>query len=339
MPIANALPKTVSKLMRSTTPCAPSNRLNSTKDKVTGGKYNKNSEWVCLHPDEASELDKLINQLSKYVSHCKRRDDGCKLKALRNKGIRVGSLEARRLRPRAPNAWSNKPTTWLMTNDFERVLRQYEQAYPEFAFLGASPIDFEKPFGNSCVWPEMCKFTLRKAAEQGKTKIGLVFNEDYHYQKGSHWICAFLDIPKKVFYFIDSVGNPIPKEVKDFAERLSEESEELYGEKIKLVVSTMPHQRGNNQCGMYCLFFIISLLTETATYEELMSERIPDGAMHELRRFLFRHTPNIQPQIRNTSQRVNKTQKTKKGKSKRGKTQRRAKSKSSRRQRTTSKRR
>ena len=338
MVIPNTLPNAVSKLMQTTTPCAPSNRHNSSKEKDSGGKYNKNSEWTCLHPDEAKQVDELINQLSKYVNHCKRRDDGCKLKALQNRGLRLGALEARRLRPRAPNAWSKKPTTWLMTDDFERVLRQYEEAYPEFTFLGASPIDFEKPFGNSCVWPEMCKFNLRKAAAQGKTKIGLVFNEDYHYQKGSHWICAFLDIPKKVFYFIDSVGNPIPKEVKDFADRLSAESEELYGEKIKLVVSTMPHQRGNNQCGMYCLFFIISLLTETATYEELMSERIPDGAMHELRRFLFRHTANIQPQKRNAPQKVKKTQKGKQGKSKRGKTQRRAKSKTSRRQRTSSKR-
>lgn len=338
MVITNKLPNAVSKLMQTTTPCAPSKRHTTSKEKASGGKYNKNSEWVCLHPDEALEVDRLINQLSQYVNHCKRRDDGCRFKALKNRGLGLGALEARRLRPRAPNAWSKKPTTWLMTDDFERVLRQYEEAYPSFAFLGASPIDFEKPFGNSCVWPEMCNFNLRKAAEQGKTKIGLVFNEDYHYQKGSHWICAFLDIPKKVFYFIDSVGNPIPKEVKDFAERLSVESEELYGEKIKLVVSTMPHQRGNNQCGMYCLFFIISLLTETATYEELMSERIPDGAMHELRRFLFRHTPNIQPQMRNTPQKVKKTQKGKQGKSKRGKTQRRAKSKSSRRQRTSSKR-
>ena len=147
-----------------------------------------------------------------------------------------------------------------------------------------------------------------------------------------------MDIPKKVFYFIDSVGNPIPKEVKDFADRLSEESEELYGDKIKLVVSTMPHQRGNNQCGMYCLFFIISLLTETATYEELMSERIPDGAMHELRRFLFRHTPHIQTDKSQIPQKIKKTQKAKKRKAKRGKTQRRGKSESSRRRRTTSKR-
>ena len=135
----------------------------------------------------------------------------------------------------------------------------------------------------------MCKFTLSKAESEGKTKIGLIFNEDYHYQEGSHWICAFLDIPKRTFYFIDSVGNPMPKEVADFAERLSRESETLYGEKLSIVASTMPHQRGNNQCGMYCLFFIISLLTGTATYEELMQERIPDGAMQELRRFLFRH--------------------------------------------------
>lgn len=169
-------------------------------------------------------------------------------------------------------------------------MRQYEAAYPEFEFLGASPIDFDKPYedSNTCVWPKICQFTLAKAKGRGKTKIGFVFNEDNHKEPGSHWICAFLDLARGVFYFIDSVGNPMPKEIKKLIERLDAEHQMLYGRALDVKESSVAHQKGDNQCGMYCLFFIISLLTETATYKELMAKRIPDGAMAELRSVLFR---------------------------------------------------
>ena len=47
-------------------------------------------------------------------------------------------------RPDMPNTWSSNPNTWLSTIDINKVMEQYEEAYPKFQYLGANPIDFDK---------------------------------------------------------------------------------------------------------------------------------------------------------------------------------------------------
>ncbi len=275
-------------------PCAPQ----PSNSGARGGAPNH--PWQCLVQEDVVRLRGWLQQLGMHpdphtnAPNCKKKDDACvldtlsKLSPSRNNVPKA--LAQQRLRPAAPTSWTKKPATWLTTPEFGAVMRQYEAAYPEFEFLGASPIDFDTPYedSNTCVWPKICQFTLAKAKGRGKTKIGFVFNEDNHKEPGSHWICAYFDITKGVFYFIDSVGNPMPKEIKALTERLGAEYQTLYGRVLEVRESRVPHQRGDNQCGMYCLFFIIALLTETATYKELMKDRIPDGVMAELRSVLFR---------------------------------------------------
>ncbi len=268
----------------------------------------------CLRYDDVRQLKTWLTKLGKHpdpqkhTPHCESGDDACMLAGLRELGVPTRKIERERLVPEAPESWNDKPSTWLTTPEFGQVMRQYEAAYPEFEFLGATPIDFAKPLGASCVWPRICQFTLARAKARGKTKVGLVFNEDGHTQPGSHWICAFIDINKGVFYYIDSVGNPMPEEVQKLSDRLSDESQELYNRPLTVRVSEVPHQRGDNQCGMYCLFFIITLLTGTASYEELLRRRIPDSAMADMRAVLFRkprQTRRAPPKSRATRKRGN----------------------------------
>ena len=270
-------------------PCAP--------EMSSGGRTRRKQgqgNWKCLRDFDVTQLKQWLHQLGLtpdphyHAPSCKNGDDICVLDKLDKLGVPVDKIAKDRLRPKAPRSWTKKSTTWLTTTEFDRVMKQYEAAHPEFEFLGASPIDFDKPMGQSCVWPQICKFTLAKAKRNGKTKIGVVFNEDNHKQPGSHWVCAFLDIPRGRFYYIDSVGHPMPKEVKVSVDRLRKEYTQLYGGQLRVDASQVPHQRGDNQCGMYCLFFIIALLTESAAYEELMKDRIPDRIMAELRQVLFR---------------------------------------------------
>jgi len=274
-------------------PCAPGKSSGGrTRRSQNRGKSKGN--WKCLQDSEVAQLKQWLHQLGltpdphHHAPSCKDGDDICVLEKLDDLGVPVDKIAKDRLRPKAPRSWAKKPSTWLTTTEFDRVMKQYETAYPEFEFLGASPIDFDKPMGQSCVWPRICKFSLAKAKRAGKTKIGMVFNEDNHDQPGSHWVCTFLDIPRGRLYYIDSVGHPMPDEVRVFVDRLREEYAELHGGQLRVDESRVPHQRGDNQCGMYCLFFIIALLTETATYEELMEDRIPGGMMAELRKVLFR---------------------------------------------------
>ena len=53
---------------------------------------------------------------------------------------------------------------------------QYELAYPNFSFIGPTPIDFDKENVNEkgkCVWEELCNFSLSDMLVMVKTKLEL----------------------------------------------------------------------------------------------------------------------------------------------------------------------
>ena len=73
--------------------------------------------------------------------------------------------------PNAPSSWKKNPTEWLNSDDINKVMRQYEYVYPNFRFIGPSPIDFNKKklFGQ-CVWNDLCTFNLSSYIKKGINK-------------------------------------------------------------------------------------------------------------------------------------------------------------------------
>ena len=51
-------------------------------------------------------------------------------------------------------------------------------------------------------------------------------------------------------------------------------------------VNTVGHQNGNNQCGMYSLYFIRTILLGKGI-KYWYSERIPDSECREVREYMF----------------------------------------------------
>ena len=79
--------------------------------------------------------------------------------------------------PIAPKSWEKKPNEWLSNEDIESVLKQYENKYKCFKFIGPTPIDFDKRLrAGKCVWDELCNFNLKSYIDQGIFKIGISFN-------------------------------------------------------------------------------------------------------------------------------------------------------------------
>ena len=189
--------------------------------------------------------------------------------------------------PVSPKIWEKNPYEWLTSVEMTTVMKQYEKAYPCFEFLGPSPIDFDshKMYGE-CVWEEICQFNLKSAIKRGKTKIGLIFNLDPHHLEGSHWICMFINIPKREIYFFDSYGDRPPKQVKKFIKRIKKQSRVL-GKEYKVIINTKRHQRSESECGMYCLYMIVELLKGNQTFNELSKTRIPDKRVKILRKVYY----------------------------------------------------
>ena len=188
--------------------------------------------------------------------------------------------------PYQPLEWKKKPNEWLSSVDIQKVMKQYEKAYKCFEFLGPSPIDFDnhKLYGE-CVWEELCKFNLIDFIKRKKTKIGIIFNLDKHTQPGSHWVGMFINTKKKQITYMDSYGDPAPKEVNELAQRIQKQSQSLETPYV-YNTTTLRHQYSNSECGMYCLHFIIeSVKGKDWTYFNKM--KISDKKMKRLRNIYF----------------------------------------------------
>lgn len=226
------------------------------------------------HPQDKimSENPTVIwEELSKKFKHCQRED--CWLQQLKDPAVKEKLQDY--FSPKHPKEWISNPSEWLSDADILAVLKQYEETYPNFVFIGPAMIDFDTrvpEWKDECVENRLCEFSLANILKRKKDKIGIVFNLDKHTQNGSHWVSLFIDINEKCIFYFDSVGNSIPSEIKIFIDRVMEQGKQLnrpiqffYEENQK------DHQQGNTECGMYSLFFIVTMLTGNTEFKKNMS--------------------------------------------------------------------
>jgi hypothetical protein len=244
--------------------------------------------WNVRHPDQIIKSNKpreIWEKLREFTKNtCS--TESCWLRHQCIKNDLDKSMWDNNFAPYSPKNWSKNPQEWLTSTDIQKVMAQWEKAYPNFIFIGPSPINYDEHLAfNECVWEELCKFSLMNYRKQGVTKIGVIFNLDKHYQPGSHWVALFIDGEKKKIYYFDSYGDDIPSHIDKFSKEVSRQSE-IMGEKYEIIISKNRHQYGNSECGMYSLFFLVQLLqgTSHATFEKY---RIPDKKMIELRKKFF----------------------------------------------------
>jgi hypothetical protein len=197
---------------------------------------------------------------------------------------------AQYLRPKKPAAWSTKPDTWLDTNNIDDVMRQYEEAYPRFQYLGAVPIDFSAPdpySGNAvaspkqkCLYSYFCNINLADAKKKGKTGIGAVFNLDPHFRDGSHWVALFVDLARGEVNFFDSYGvRPHPL-IFNLMKSLTLQMP------LTLNYNARRFQRSNTECGMYSIYFLIKMI-EGVPFKKFVRGVVADAEMIRLRGVLF----------------------------------------------------
>jgi hypothetical protein len=188
--------------------------------------------------------------------------------------------------PDAPKKWKSNPKEWLTSTDITDVMKQYEDKHDNFRFLGPSPIDYDKIDGGECVWDELCNYNTVEHLKKGIHKIGVVFNLDPHYKGGSHWISMFIDYERNFVFFFDSTGEKMPPRVKRFIKMIETQASNL-NISLKKYENNVSHQRGNTECGIYCLYMITNMLEKRNTPKAFMGKRIPDDFMLKQRRKFF----------------------------------------------------
>jgi hypothetical protein len=195
------------------------------------------------------------------------------------------------LRPRYPNDWLKDEDQWLDNFQIAAVMKQYEEAYPWFRFMGALPIDFSAPDPyltdknkKQCMHPEICNLNLKGEYERGIRGIGIIFNLDPHFKGGSHWVGLYIDIhniKKPIVGYSDSYGYAPPRLIARLMKSL-----QLQAKNIKLLSNARRFQKSNSECGMYSLYFIICMI-HGIPFKEFCKDSVPDEFMLELRKVLF----------------------------------------------------
>lgn len=272
--------------------CAP----NKTKTKNKQTCYtNENlikmkKMWNLRHPENKIKSNKpniIWKKLQKNMSGtCN--NEKCWLKQKFMENNIDSELNNNTFAPTRPNSWSINPNTWLSNFDISKVMKQYENFYNDFVFIGPTPIDFDKRLYESrCVWNDLCNFNLNQYLGRDKKKIGIIFNTDPHDKSGAHWISLYIDLDKKIIFFFDSNGDKVPKEIIELIKRIKKQAGKL---NIKLKYDNnegIEHQLKNTECGIYSLYFITSLLTGVRSSSYFKKYIIRDNVMEKYRKIFF----------------------------------------------------
>ena len=233
-----------------------------TFDDTTSGKYL----W--------DEINKMMSSKCK-TEICWKKQDFIKDSPLARELLK-------NFKPMMPKKWDTNPIEWLNTIDIRDVMNQYEIKYPEFEFVGPVPMDFDTKLGfGQCVVDELCKVKLDNLIAKGDTKLGVIFNLDKHTQSGSHWVAMYCDINRGEICYWDSYGIKPENEIVVLMNRLKKQGKKL-GYKLNIKINKNRHQYKNSECGVYCIYFITSLLNGKL-FEEVVENIIKDDEMNEMR--------------------------------------------------------
>lgn len=188
-------------------------------------------------------------------------------------------------KPEYPEEWKRNPYEWLSTDDIRSVMKQYEDKYPSFIFFGPVPADC--PAEIRCSLSGLDVGVLATRAK--KTRIGIIYNLDKHNESGSHWVACYIDVNKRRIYYFDSVGSPPPSMIYSFLLKMKESIEKYKGKKALIYVNKTQIQKGNSECGMFSMKFLISFL-QGKDMREIQESRLTDKMMNDLRKQYYRQS-------------------------------------------------
>lgn len=171
---------------------------------------------------------------------------------------------------------------WLDTRKLLQLMKQYEDVYSDFLYMGTVPIDFDSLPG-----AQLSTIDLDKWKEKGKVKYGAIFNLAPVSHSGTHWVAMYADIQKCEIYFFDSAGKSPKIQISNLMTKFYNYCEKTNkGKEIIMNYNTTRHQKGKTECGTYSANFILRLLRGDK-FEDICKNRIPDEIIKKCRNVYF----------------------------------------------------
>jgi len=180
---------------------------------------------------------------------------------------------------------------WLNTININKVMAQYEQQYPDFLFLGAVPMDFDDIPSIG-----IADLNFSKLMNEGKTKLGIVFNLDESWKSGSHWTSMFASLKKGSVLYYDSYGGASlpPVRVRKLMRRIVKFCQSIGVKDIRADYNRVHNQRGNSECGVFSLRYLTRMLSGDS-FEDICNDKPsinnkhPDKEVNLCRNIYFRN--------------------------------------------------
>jgi hypothetical protein len=214
-----------------------------------------------------------------FSSTCKKKEDCWKNQYLVKK-LNDQKINKYTFKPDYPNEWKKNKYTWLNTYDILRVMKQYEDKYDDFKFLGVVPSDC--PTKIHC---ELSNIDIKSLKKKNINKIGLVYNLDVSTGPGTHWVGIYIDNINNEIDYYDSYGSEPTKLINDFIYNLKNKYIKS-GYKPSVIFNDKRHQYGGSECGMYSINFLLERLNGVNMYE-IYKRNITDKKMNDLRKLIY----------------------------------------------------
>lgn len=190
---------------------------------------------------------------------------------------------------------------WLSNMDISAVIKQYTDINPEIEFYGPFSADIHKHnvrdlFGAGKIREDTAiKDILTKCGKNNEEfkRVGITFNTDPHNKSGAHWVSLIIindkENSKIELNYFDSVGKDPNEDILTFIKLLINTSFKCYPQRdIIYRVNKKNVQRGNTECGMYSINFMIDVLIQGHTWDEFIENGLmPDKEVEKLRQFFF----------------------------------------------------
>ena len=248
--------------------------------------YNK----ICINSQKIKINNQSKNKLWHNIKNAlknKCNNEICWLDQDFTKNPEIRKIIKEAFRPKMPTAWKQNMTKWFDTDNINYVMKQYENKYPDFMFIGSLPLDCTINGNLQC---PLTKFDINKMHKYGVNKVGIIYNLDKSYQSGSHWMACYIKIGKKNgnIDFYDSYASDPPYEIKNLMQRIQKDLLDGSGIKMKINVNKKRFQYDFFNCGIYSMFFIIKRL-EGKTMGQINKMKLDTKKMQKLKTLWYRN--------------------------------------------------
>lgn len=172
----------------------------------------------------ANDLYRKVESTMKQEFGCKSED--CWVESLEHpEGAREQLLSL--FQPKYPDSFKKNSNSWWSSSQIDAVIRPYTYSHP-FYWCGVVPLDFKEQRSiKICLSREICSVNLLELIERGCCLVAAIFNLDYSWESGSHWVAGLVDLRRGDVCFFDSYGYEPLGLIKEWMDNCSQSLNQL----------------------------------------------------------------------------------------------------------------